>query len=239
MDAPAALLTSVAAQVDPYRFAHQLLAHFHSSGGLVHARTAMQSFETVRGGVRIRTEDGPTIHCKHLVLAAGYENQPWLDQKVASNRSSYAFVSEPMGNELGALSRTLVWESARPYLYMRTTADRRLLVGGEDDDINIPLRRDARVKGKAATLSRRVEKLLPHLDVKVAFAWAGTFAETEDGLPFFGIHEQYGPRVHFAMAYGGNGITYSLIGAELLRDSLQGRRHPCAALFSFDRLART
>jgi glycine/D-amino acid oxidase-like deaminating enzyme len=67
---------------------------------------------------------------------------------------------------------------------------------------------------------------------------AGTFAETEDGLPFFGPHEQHGPRVHFAMAYGGNGITYSMIGAELLRDRIEGRHHPCSKLFSFDRLRR-
>jgi len=40
------------------------------------------------------------------------------------------------------------------------------------------------------------------------------------------------------MAYGGNGITYSLIGAELLRDSLLGKRHPCATLFGFGRLER-
>ena len=72
----------------------------------------------------------------------------------------------------------------------------------------------------------------------IAFAWAGTFAETEDGLPFFGSHEQHGPRVLFAMAYGGNGITYSLIGAEILRDQLLGKPHPCAALFGFGRLDR-
>lgn len=238
IDSPAALLTKTAAQVDPYRFAHQLLANIQRQGAQVHARTEMKGFEVRRGGVRVQTADGLDIHCKHLVLAAGYENQLWLEQTVASNRSSYAFVSEPMPNELGALRRTLVWESARPYLYMRTTADQRLLVGGEDDNINIPVRRDARVRQKAETLVKRVEKLLPHLKVKVAFAWAGTFAETDDGLPFFGTHRQHGSRVHFAMAYGGNGITYSLIGAELLRDSLQGKRHPCAALFSFDRLER-
>ena len=45
--------------------------------------------------------------------------------------------------------------------------------------------------------------------------------------------------MHFAMAYGGNGITYSLIGAELLRDTMLGKKHPCSALFSFDRLKRS
>ena len=147
-------------------------------------------------------------------------------------------ISEPLPARLGVFSRTLLWESSRPYLYLRSTADDRLLIGGEDDGIDIPMRRDARIEKKATKLLARAKELLPALPLKVAFSWAGTFAETDDGLPFVGTHDQYGPRVHFAMAYGGNGITYSQITAEILRDSLQGAPHPCAALFSFDRLKR-
>ena len=55
--------------------------------------------------------------------------------------------------------------------------------------------------------------MFPQLTLQPAFCWAGTFAETGDGLPFFGAHAQHGPRVQFAMAYGGNGITYAAIGA--------------------------
>ncbi|PCF94272.1 FAD-dependent oxidoreductase [Vreelandella nigrificans] len=97
-------------------------------------------------------------------------------------------------------------------------------------------RRDARVEEKAEGLARKVEELLPKLDINLTFSWGGTFAETDDGLPFFGPHEEHGPRVQFAMAYGGNGISYSMIGAKLLRELIEGREHPLAALFSFQRL---
>ncbi len=238
ISAPVGLLTKLAAETDPYQFAHRLLARVRSRGGRVHGRTALARFDCVRGGVEVATDQGVSIRCKQLIFAAGYECQQWLEQRVAKNRSSYAFVSEPLPGQLGVLRDSLVWESARPYLYMRRTSDERLLVGGEDDNFDIPLRRDARVNKKANTLLKRVQKLFPQIPLRIAFSWAGTFAETEDGLPFFGPHEQHGPRVHFAMAYGGNGITYSQIGAELLRDALQGKRHPCAALFSFARLDR-
>ena len=39
----------------------------------------------------------------------------------------------------------------------------------------------------------------------------------------------------YALAYGGNGITYSRIGASLLLMAIGRRRHPLAALFSFAR----
>jgi glycine/D-amino acid oxidase-like deaminating enzyme len=242
------LLSAVAAEVDPYQLTHKLLARIQAAGGRVHARTTLKQFENVRGGVRALLEttdrhdasDGRAlnIECTHLVLAAGYETQKWLPKRVASNRSSYAFISEAMPGELGAIKNTLVWESARPYLYLRRTGDERLLVGGEDDAVDIPRRRDLAVEKKSARLCKRVNALFPTLDLRVAFAWAGTFAETSDGLPFFGSHASSGPNVHYAMAYGGNGITYSLIGAELLTKTLSGKQHECAELFSFERIAR-
>ena len=160
-----------------------------------------------------------------------------LRQRVASNRSSYAMVTEPVGAGLGWLARTLVWESARPYLYMRSTTDGRLLMGGEDDRVDLPARRDRAVLGKSRRIIRKVRKLLPELDIEESFAWAGTFAETDDGLPFFGPHAQHGPRVHFAMAYGGNGIAYSMIGAELIRRRILRQAHPLMRFLSFERLA--
>lgn len=120
-----------------------------------------------------------------------------------------------MPGKLGPFKRTLVWESARPYLYVRSTSDQCLLVGGEDDDIDIPVKRDLKVDAKSETLLKGARSLLPKLNIRNAFASAGSFAETKDGLPFFGSHEQHGPQVQFAMVYGGNGITYSFIGAEM------------------------
>ena len=91
---------------------------------------------------------------------------------------------------------------------------------------------------KAGRLMKRVQDLFPRLTTVPSFAWAGTFAETKDGLPFFGPHPQWGPRVLFAMAYGGNGITYSAIGAEIIAAAIERRRHPLAELFGFARLKR-
>jgi glycine/D-amino acid oxidase-like deaminating enzyme len=40
---------------------------------------------------------------------------------------------------------------------------------------------------------------------------------------------------HFALAYGGNGITYSVIAAKIIRDEILGRPSPDAVIFSFNR----
>lgn len=235
--APGAILTQLAASIDPYRMAYQLFAKVVERGGEVYDRTQMATMAADEQGVTLTLTNGATLRCQQVVMAAGYESQGWLPEPVAVNRSSYALITDPLPPEaLGKLRHTMVWESARPYLYMRTTCDGRLLVGGDDDDVDIPKRRDARVEEKAEGLSRKVEALWPKLDINPTFSWGGTFAETDDGLPFFGPHDAHGPRVHFAMAYGGNGISYSMIGAKLLRAAIEGEEHPLAALFSFRRL---
>ena len=239
IDAPATILSSQAARVDPYRLTTKLFARLQRGGGHVFDRTHVASLEAGARSVKLTTGNDCTVRAKHVVIAGGYETQQWLDQKVAKNRSSYACISDPIDSEaLGVFRDHMVWESARPYLYFRATGDGRLLVGGEDDAVDVPARRDARVGSKSEKLAKRVRKLLPQLPMEPVFAWAGTFAETDDGLPFFGPHEQYGPRVHFAMAFGGNGITYGALGAELLRANIERRAHPLRDLFSFARLKR-
>jgi glycine/D-amino acid oxidase-like deaminating enzyme len=68
----------------------------------------------------------------------------------------------------------------------------------------------------------------------VAFSWAGTFGETRDGLAYIGQIPKF-PRSYFTLGFGGNGIVFSILAAEMIRDSLQGRANPCDGLFEFGR----
>ena len=235
--APGAILSSLGACVDPYRFAIRIFRALALRGVRVHDRSTVSEVQAGQRGVRLRLANGATVRAAHVVYAAGYETQRWSPRRVAKNRSSYAYITDPVDPaRLGGLAGAMMWESARPYLYLRATGDGRLVVGGEDDALDIPSRRDRRVPGKTLKLKRRLEALRPDLVIEPAFAWGGTFAETADGLPFFGPHRASGPRQLFAMAYGGNGITYSMAGAAVLRAWIERRRHPLQRLFGFARL---
>ena len=53
----------------------------------------------------------------------------------------------------------MIWESARPYLYVRTTADSRIVAGGEDVEFVDEEKRDRLLPGKTRTLQRKVRKM--------------------------------------------------------------------------------
>ncbi|MCE4508967.1 NAD(P)/FAD-dependent oxidoreductase, partial [Xanthomonas hortorum] len=190
-----AILSRLAASVDPYRLCYRLFAECEQYGARIYDRSTIATLEPHDQHVVLRTQDGVSLRARHVILAAGYGNQQWLSQRVARNRSSYAFVTDPLhDSEIGALKHTMMWETARPYLYLRSTPDGRVVAGGEDDNVDLPARRDARVMRKLKTLLKKIEKTMPDVSLRPVFAWGGTFAETADGLPFFGTHPQYGPR---------------------------------------------
>lgn len=56
----------------------------------------------------------------------------------------------------------------------------------------------------------------------------------KNGLAYIGQIRQM-PRCYFALGFGGNGITYSAIAADIIREALAGHRHLDAHLFRFDR----
>jgi glycine/D-amino acid oxidase-like deaminating enzyme len=235
IERPAALFTHDAGEVDPYRLTHALLRAAAGRSLAVHDRTAVRlPVSRTRGRFRLTTDAGYRIAARELVLACGYETQVLLPQRGVTLRSTYAFASEPLKPAAFWPRRALIWESARPYLYLRTTDDDRVIVGGEDVGFSSARARDRLLRPKTATLQRRARRLLPRLPLEPAFAWTGTFAETEDGLPFIGVHPRSrGAQV--ACCYGGNGLLFGILAAEIITATVRGDRHPDAELFSFER----
>ena len=231
---PAALVSRKAAELDCHRLTHALLARAAGNGARIFDRTAVDKYEATVGGVRLQTNRACKIVADHAVFATGYEAQEFLPKRVVKLKSTYALASEPLAEFPGWWERCLIWETARPYLYLRTTNDDRAFVGGEDDSFRNPARRDRLVTTRTDQLAKRFGEMFPAIELEVAYRWAGTFGETKDGLAYIGQVRQM-PRCYFALGFGGNGITYSMIAAEIIRDALMKRPNTNARLFRFDR----
>jgi glycine/D-amino acid oxidase-like deaminating enzyme len=231
--APAAILSEVGAQVNPYLLTHFLLEKITQKGGQVFDQTTVESWSPDKRKVRLRTDRGFTIQAKYVVVASGYESQLYLKKNVTRLHSTYALVSKPIPKESIWHKKALIWETKRPYLYLRTTADHRIILGGRDEAFYSPYKRDKLIGRKQKELEADFKKLFPDIPFHTDFAWAGTFGETEDGLPYIGSYDQ--PRILYAMGYGGNGITFSTTAADMLKDIILGKKNRDAALFGFDR----
>ena len=128
--APGAILSAGDAQIDVFRFTHALLGYSRRQGLRAYDRTAVSKIERGRGRTILKTDRGPTVHARRVVFATGYESQQYLKHDVGALHSTFAAVSEPMGTMPQWPGRCLIWETARPYFYVRSTSDDRVMIGG-------------------------------------------------------------------------------------------------------------
>ena len=233
--APNAIVSAQGAVMDAYLFTHALLQHSIKKGLQVFDRTGISTIDYNQRSVIAGTEEGHKIHAKKIVNASGYEITEFINKKIVSLHSTYALASEQVHMlDLNWKEKYLVWNTADPYLYMRLTNDNRIIIGGRDEDFYSPKKRDKKINHKTRLLKEDFLKLFPHISFKPEYAWAGTFGSTKDALPYIGTYAKT-PNTYYSLGFGGNGITFSVIAAELIRDMIVGNKNSNEDIFSFNR----
>lgn len=219
--------------IDPRKAAHAMLASAVGNGARVFAPVRIDDIECHSRGATALTDTGHTIRCGHIVMATGYEvpkDAPVRGHKIIS---TYAIATVKQPKRLWP-EQCMIWEASDPYLYLRTTPEGRIICGGEDEDFVDEDKRDRLLARKTRTLQRKLGKLIPGISTEIDFAWAGSFGQTDTGLPIIGEVPKM-PNCFAALGYGGNGITYSRIAADVITGAVTGRPDCDADLYDFKR----
>lgn len=231
---PAAIYSKGDAQINPYKLSVGLIADAAAQGMRVYEQTEVVHQKEEAGDMLILTGKGSRIRCKRIVFATGYEAQALKRNPNAIRSSTSAIVTKPVKSFLGWPKASLIWETARPYMYIRANEEGRIVVGGLDEPNTDPKHREMTVLSKRDLLLEKVQALFPQLSLEVEYYWSAAFASTHDGLPMFGEQKDY-PNCLFSLGYGGNGTVYSTIGGQIIADLIVKGENPDAALFSFER----
>ena len=230
----AALLYTGAAEADPVKLARGLMAVALARGAKLITPAVAMVYETLPDGVLVSTREGDVVRARWLVLANGYEMPDFVPAGRHEIVQTWAIATEAMAQRPWA-GDALVWEASDPYLYMRTTADGRVIVGGADEEGVDPAMAERSTPAKSRELLMAGAGRCPAIaGLEAELAWTGAFGVTDDSLPFIG-RVPGRPWCLAAYGYGGNGITFSALAAELLAAELAGKPHPDARLFALDR----
>jgi len=228
------ILSSQGASMDAFRFTHDLLAYNQKRGLEIYDKTNIEKVNYQKGNIEARTEYGNIIKAKKIIYCNGYESVNMIKDKFVNLLSTFAIVSERNDQDLSYLNSTLVWNTAKPYIYMRTTDDNRILIGGGDEKFINTEKRDKLLLKKQQDLEKQLQDIFPDPGFRTDFVWAGTFGETKDGLPYIGAHPDFSS-AYFVLGFGGNGITFSVTGMDMVSKMLEGKPHPLADYFKFKR----
>jgi len=228
--ARSALLSAGSYEVDPVSLSRGLLKSARAFGAGVAYPVSIERLEQRGDRIGLTCDSGARVEARHVVLASGYEAARLFLPEHFSLSSSFAIATQP-GVAPAWRENALIWESSDPYLYARATADGRIIVGGEDEDFVDADRRDALIAEKGATLETKVAALLGRDDLSFECAWAATFGGSPDGLPALGSARNM-ENVHLAYGFGGNGVTFASLGAQIIESILRGT--PIAGARGFD-----
>ncbi|AZA82696.1 FAD-dependent oxidoreductase [Chryseobacterium lactis] len=228
------IVSKQGASIDAFQFAHELFIHNEKKGLEIFDKTEMVKVEYHKGFNLATVTGGSTIKTKKIIYCIGYESKNLIKENFVDLKSTYAVVSEIDNDKFKNITSTLVWNTDDPYIYMRTTDDGRLLIGGGDEDFYDAGKRDALLEKKEKAILKTLQKIKPDYHFYPDFVWAGTFGETKDGLPYIGEHKNF-KNSYFVLGFGGNGITFSVTGMEMVSLFMKNKKHKLSQYFKFGR----
>jgi glycine/D-amino acid oxidase-like deaminating enzyme len=234
LKALAAIESQSGAVLDAYEIANELLKNCSEKGMKIFDRTEMSKIKHQEDHIEVTTAHGATIKTQHVVHCTGYESTNTLNEKVVNLKSTYALASEAFPKLPKAFRDYIFWDTSAPYLYFRGTDDNRIVMGGADESFKNTKRRDALISRKAKYLQRKFEQNFPGIPFITDYAWAGTFGETFDGLPYMGRPDAE-KNEHYILGFGGNGITFSVMGMPAIVASINNEPHPFLEYYKFGR----
>lgn len=198
-----AIESHISASANPAQLTAGLWRKAQEVGVSVVKDIELTDMRSLEGSNVVATSKGGIIQATHVVFCTGYEFLDAVANQGHRIVSNWALATRPHHPRPKWLTDYVVWEASDPYLYFRSTPDGRIIVGGEDEDSAEP-----------------------------DYQWAAAFGTTADGLPMIGAVPGFN-KVYAAMGYGGNGITFSQIAAEILSAEILGHQDPDRELFAF------
>jgi glycine/D-amino acid oxidase-like deaminating enzyme len=226
---PGAILSRGNAEADPVKLVAGLWERFRAAGGKIVPLFDAVDLDESKTRVCVHAGDGRQIIVNHAVICTGYELPKFVQPTGTLVKSTWVIATKPQRRNLWP-GRELIWQAADPYFYIRTTPDGRVLAGGADEPFADAETRDRLIKRKSAKIAGMAKCIFPHIDFEPQYAWAGTFGDSETGMPAIGLVPGY-KRTYAALGFGGNGITFSMLAAQIVSRAINGITDPDADIF--------
>lgn len=232
IDRPAAILSQDSASANPAQLTAGILSEVLKRKAALVSPVEITDMAELPSGIALATRAGEVLVADYAVFCTGYEYLPQMATTSHHVTSTWALASEPLKGLPDWLQKTILWEAADPYLYLRTDAFGRIIAGGEDEPSAQSNDDPKKLQRKAKVIRTKVLELTG-IDIgRPAYIWAAPFSVTRDGLPIVDKVPGF-ERCFAVMGFGGNGITFSVIAAQIIAAMVTGKSDADADVFRF------
>ncbi len=222
----AGLSTQNAAILNPAKLARGMARVAESLGVTIHEASRVLRVEPGRT-VRIVTEHG-ALEAPQAVLATnGYTPQLGLLRTRLLPLTNSVVATEPLSpaqwESIGWSGRQGMSDARVHFMYLRPTADGRIVAGGEGAPYFAGSKpANAPYPPVVERLQRSLLETFPALEgIRFSHAWSGTMAFTRDFMPRIGALGDDG-NLFFGVGYCGEGVVMSQVAGRILAGFVAG-----------------
>ncbi len=223
------------ATLDPYMYTHQLIEASIENGGRIYENTSVDKVIYEQDGIKAITEYGYEVKAKKLILATGYDTDLFTSRQFGQKSITYNMVTKPVDEIIGWHNEALIRDNEETYHYLRTTPDKRIIIGGLDTPCGeAPITED-KAKEKYDKLLVHLNAMFPRIrPIEIDYGCCGVFDSTNDNLGIIGPDVDKS-NLWYCLGYGANGILFAILGGMMLTKLYMGEVDENLKLFSPDR----
>jgi len=214
------------AQVHIVRYLQGLTKAARELGVAIHENSRVVTIDD-GDDCNVHLEGGVIIRTKKVVVATHAPlNRVFLQTKIHAYRSYVLAFAEV------AIADGLFFDTRDPYHYFSSfgiDGVPYLVVGGEDHKTGAEGATDDRFAVLGSWVKERMGATRP------SHHWSAQVEEPVDGLPYIG-RNSLSENVYVATGFGGNGITFGTIAAEVITGLVGGRNSSWAELYAATRV---
>jgi Rieske Fe-S protein len=216
------------AQFHPLKYIQGLLDAYNLAGGLKVEDTKIEDIKT-EDGIHTASSGEVTFKSRSIIYAT----------HIPPGVNVFSFRCAPYRSYVLAVKlkddsypKALLYDMRDPYHYFRShiiDGEELLLIGGNDHKTG----HDDPEKA-FEDLEKYTRK---HFNVSsVKYKWSSQYYIPVDGFPYVGQIPFYADGIYCATGYNGNGMMFGSVSAEILAETILGKQHPFAELFSTTRI---
>ncbi len=206
-------------QIHPIKYVFALARQFEKSGGHILQQCRVLNVSSTDADLlEIETTQG-TLKAHNVIYATHIPPGVNLLHFKCAPYRTYAMACVLENDQY---PESVLYDMYDPYHYYRTheiNGQKFLIAGGNDHKTG----EEPNTEQCFSVLEAYLRK---YFSIKeIAFKWSSQFFEPVDGLPYIGHLPGNPSNVYVATGYGGNGITFSQVAAQLLADMIMGNHN--------------
>ncbi|PWU02872.1 MAG: (2Fe-2S)-binding protein [Bacteroidetes bacterium] len=212
----------------PTRYVYALAHEFENLGGIIQEQTRVTGVEE-NETINVETSAG-NFECRALVYATHIPPAVNLLHLRCIPYRSYAMAVRLKGNNY---SEALAYDMEDPYNYYRSQeidGKTYLIAGGFDHKTA----HEEDTEYRFLQLESHLRKSFDISEVK--YKWSSQYFEADDGIPYIGHLPGHPGNIYVATGFGGNGMVYSTVAANLLSKMILGQNSLYIDLYDPNRI---